>query len=462
VTTSGVTHKSTPEFARRNPTTIRRYADASNSIEEHFYYDDLGNVRQHVDSRGKSTYFDFADNFSASQSVTTYAFPTLVTNAEGHTTETVYHYETGLPVTVTDPRGLDTTFTYDLLNRPLQISRENSPSNSVVSYTYDDDPTGTLGTIEQTTLASGVVRKVETFVDRLSRPIQVKVYDPDGDVYSDTEYDAVGNVKRASAPYRSGDTVAWTETEYDVLGRPTVVTNPDTTTVIFSYTGNTVAVTDEAGNIRKQTTNALGQLKTVEEPDPDSSGYLATNYSYYVFGPLYQVTQGSQTRTFNHNWLGWLTSEAHPETGTTDYTHYADGLLETRTDARGVTAAYFYDDIGRIKDIEYASTPDVHYTYDENTYTGFVTSIAVDGVMQSTFTYTTAGLLASEGVQLAGVTGTFTTEYEYDLAGRLTEMTYPSGRVVTQTYRSHDGLSNDRLFEVKQTSPTPAITWYTP
>jgi YD repeat-containing protein len=465
--TSNVTNKSTPEFARRNVTKVQRYADASSHVDENLYYDDLGNVVRHTDPRGKDTYFDFADNFSASQSVNTYAFPTLATNAEGHQTETVYHYETGLPVTVTDARGLDVTFTYDLFNRPETITRENSPANSVVSYVYDDDPDGTLGITRQTTLASGVVRKVETFVDRLSRPIQVKVYDPDGNVYADTEYDAVGNVKRVSAPYRTGGSVAWTETEYDVVGRPTKIKNPDNESEItFDYTGNKVTTIDEAGNIRHQTFNAAGQLTKVEEPDPDSSGYLETNYSYYVFGPLAQVTQGSQARTFIYDWLGRMTQESHPETGTTTYTHLPDGLVASRTVTRNistshtVTTNYTYDDIGRPLEVAYtdstnAVTPTVTYTYDQNGFAGFLTTVDVDDVTNSTFEYDALGNLVEENVTLDGVSGTFTTAYSYDLGGRLLTVTYPSGRVVTQSYASGSGISNSRLSTLTD-SPTSA------
>ena len=105
-TPSSVPHKSTPLLSRRNLTTVRRYADASNYVDEHFHYDDLGNVVEHVDARGMSTTISYADNFDGSTgNLNTYAYPTLVTNAEGHETETVYNYATGLPVSVLDARG---------------------------------------------------------------------------------------------------------------------------------------------------------------------------------------------------------------------------------------------------------------------------------------------------------------------------------------------------------------------
>ena len=52
--------------------------------------------------------------------------------------------------------------------------------------------------------------------------IRTRVGDPAGDVIVDKEYyacDCMGKVGRISLPYRSGDTISWTETQYDGLGR---------------------------------------------------------------------------------------------------------------------------------------------------------------------------------------------------------------------------------------------------
>lgn len=452
--TSGVPNKSTPEFARRNVTTVRRYADASNYVEEHFYYDDLGNVVEHEDVRGKSTTFSYADNFSDSTNRNSYAYPTLVTNAEGHEAETVYNYDTGLPVSVFDARGLETEFTYDLLNRPATITPTNGayPAN----YTYTDDPANTLKVWEQVTAASGVAWHTETFVDRLYRPIQVKQHDPaGGDVLIDTEYDALGRVKRVSAPYRTGSQV-WTETTYDVLGRPVLITNPDFSTVEFEYDGNEVTTTDEAGNQRRETYNALGQLTKVEEPNPNLETPLATTYTYYAFGSLAGVTQGDLTRSFTVDWLGRMTQESHPEEGTTSYGVDAGGLVTSRTDARSITTSYSYDDIGRLLTVSYSdSTPDVTYTYDQNSFTGFLTTVDVDGVTGSTFEYNSLGLLSEENVIFDGVSGTFTSTYGYDLSGRLLEIGYPSGRTITRTYGDDDSKAVSRLAGIAD-SPTSA------
>ena len=448
--TSSVPHKSTPLLSRRNVTNVRRYKDATNYIDEGFRYDDLGNVIETIDARGKSTTISYADNFDGSTgNLNTYAYPTLVTNAEGHETETVYNYATGLPVSVFDTRGMETTFAYDELNRTTDI---DGPGGSHIHYNFDDDPSGDgkLGVTEEVTVETGVVLKVHTSLDWLSRPIQVERHDPAGNVLADTEYDENGRVKRVSMPYRSGSP-AWTTPTYDALDRSVTVTNPDSTTVSVAYSGKTVTTTDEAGVPRRQTFNGLGQLTKVEEPDPDSSGYLETHYSYEVFGPLAQVSQGSQTRTFTHNWLGSMTQEVHPETGTTSYTYDNGGLVTTRTDARGFVTNYIYDEIGRIYDVTYDNdggvTKDAAYRYDQNGFTGFLTTAVVDNVSWTTLEYDEAGNLTEEAVTLTGA-GNFTTAYTYDLGGRLLTVTYPSGRVVTQSYVKSGTIATDRTDEL--------------
>src|SRR5205085_1159844 len=67
----------------------------------------------------------------------------------------------------------------------------------------------------------------------------------------------------------------------DGIGRTlttsTVGTDTQTTTT-YAYQGNTVTVTDATGKWKKYTTDALGQLVQVNEPNPASSG-SSTSYA---------------------------------------------------------------------------------------------------------------------------------------------------------------------------------------
>ena len=248
-------------------------------------------------------------------------------------------------------------------------------------------------------------------------------------------------------PYRSGGSQLWTTTTYDELSRPLTVTAPDSSVVTYAYENNQTTLTDEAGNQRRYTYDVLGQMTQVEEPDPTLETPVLTAYKYYGFGPLYQSSQNGQLRTFVHNWLGQKTSQTQPETGTTTFTYDGDGRLASQTDARSITTTLTYDDANRLTQRSYSdSTPTVSFQYDA---AGNRTQMT-DGLGTVTYTYDNMARPTDESRTLTGVTGTFTTEYGYNVKGNLTQAKYPSGRVVDYTYAAGGACcdSNSRLASV--------------
>jgi len=59
---------------------------------------------------------------------------------------------------------------------------------------------------------------------------------------------------------------------------------------------------------------------------------------------------------------------------------------------------------------------------------------------------------------LTGVTGTFTKSYVYNFKGDLTQMTYPSGRVVQYNYATGGGCCNSRLASVVDQTTNTTVT----
>ncbi len=212
-------------------------------------------------------------------------------------------------------------------------------------------------TTKQVTVDSSNTGQVATYFDMLYRVVQTRTNDPDGAYRVDTEYDGKGRVKKTSNPYRvSGGSAVWTETAYDALDRPVTVTASDSSTIRYSYTNNQTTTTDQAGNQRRYTYNILGQLTTVEEPNPSLFTPVTTNYKYYGFGPLYQSNQSSQTRTWVYNWLGQMTSQTLPESGTTSFTYDGAGRPSTKTDARSIVTTMTYDNANRLTQRSYSDS----------------------------------------------------------------------------------------------------------
>ena len=161
--------------------------------------------------------------------------------------------------------------------------------------------------------------------------------------------------------------IGWNAYVYDGVGRTLKQTAPDTSATNYLYIGNTVKVTDPAGNWKRYTSDVLGNLIKVEEPNPafmqsdNTATNFVTNYTYDLEGHLTQVQMprpyggGSytQTRTFNYNLAtGKLTSAVNPENGTVNYGYYADGLLQSKIDAKGQKVLYSHDGYGRLAYID--------------------------------------------------------------------------------------------------------------
>ncbi|KPF60773.1 hypothetical protein D621_01370 [beta proteobacterium AAP51] len=216
------------------------------------------------------------------------------------------------------------------------------------------------------------------------------------------EYDAQGNPTRTTlAPGVPGLNLS-TSSSYDRLNRRKDTADPRSKTTLFEYNGR--------DDLTKVT-------------DPRS---LITEYP--------------------RNGLGEATALTSPDTGATQNTYDAAGNLKTRLDSRGVLASYSYDALNRLSSVVYShpsqASHEVTWNYDQ-TGAGFsngigrLTSTQFPGGSAS-YAYDPLGRMVSTTQAIATTTGTatLTTGYGYDSAGRITRITYPSGRVLYITHSS--------------------------
>ena len=178
-------------------------------------------------------------------------------------------------------------------------------------------------------------------------------------------------------------------------------------------------------------------------PDLWSSS-VSTTYTYDPLNHLVGVNQGSQTRSYTYDGMGRLTGSTTPEAGTNSSTYNGFNLVTSSTDARGVIANYSYDSLNRVTGITYlvgstgvTGTSLGTYSYGSSSWSsnhGRLTRMCA-GTGSEWYTYDILGRTTA----LAKVIGTttYTTDYAYNLASEMTQITYPSGRVVAQTY---DGI----------------------
>jgi RHS repeat-associated protein len=254
--------------------------------------------------------------------------------------------------------------------------------------------------------------------------------------------------------------------QYDTLGRTTVVALPNNQTVSYSFSGSTVTVTDQVGRKKQQQYDALGRLITVTEQDTSTGQLtLTTSYTYDLLDDLTQVNQGGQIRAFKYDAAKRKLYERLPEqtatindgTGTMwscAYTYTNFDAVATRTDARGAVATWAYDNLNRLISVSYdlshapgvAGCNNVLYTYDTSatsTTKGMLLSISMTGPLppyQETFSYDTLNRVSSRTVSMDGQS--YTVRYQHNNINQLTQLTYPSGRVVATNHDNSGRLSS--------------------
>ncbi|RNF85293.1 hypothetical protein EER27_05890 [Lysobacter psychrotolerans] len=271
-----------------------------------------------------------------------------------------------------------------------------------------------------------------TWFDVLGRPIMkaggtfnVNVADKDVSGVC-TDYNAAGNPVRVSNPFflagtggSNGPTVAadvcqagrrWTVTAYDLLGRPTKITAPDSSTVSTEYRANLTIGTDPRGKTTTEIRNAKGELSQTIDADG-----LVTGYKYNADGTLFEVNRdagrGPIRNRFGYDELGRKTVQDDPDAGALYFEYNALGELTAQRDGEGNRIESEIDGRGR-------------------TWRLTVRSAAGSVESTSTFEFDTAangvGQLAREEVAgtytaWAGQAATaleFARSYQYDAFGR--------------------------------------------
>jgi RHS repeat-associated protein len=432
---------------RGNPTAVTTYLDPAtpaSPITKNFTYDFFGNLRTaQLNCCQNKTW-----NYSNAAATVQYSQPSSVTRGTSPTqltTSATYNAYTGLVATSTDENGQQTNYFYDYLRRPTSVVR--AADNTSVTVVYDDVnfKTTTTSPID----ASHSVQQIVAG-DKFGHTLTTTLEDASSTVISivKNEFNLAGRAYGTSNPYTSGNPSFWTATTFDALGRPTTVTLPDnpSSTATYTYVANALTVQDPAGKKRKSALDGAGRLLTVTEPDSTNTLNQITSYTYTILDALATVTEGSQTRTYSYDALGRLTDSTTPEAGHFNFQYNSFNLLTQRTDARGVLTTYGHDTLNRLSSVSYnvgstgvPATANVSLTYGLDSSCnsahgagciGQVISMT-DGPGSENYTYNNFGQMT----QLQKIIGTTTynTGYLYNLAGEMTQITYPSGRVVVQS-----------------------------
>jgi len=364
------------------------------------------------------------------------------------TSSTGYDFNTLASTSQTDPNNQTILYSYDAAQRPTGFFSQTGAS-SATAYNVWGQPSATT-----TSYTEGSVNKTIT---------TSVIYDGWGQITATIDangartnygYDNMGRRLTQTNPFPQGGTPGpVTSYQYDQLGRAVVVTLPDGNTTQTLYTGgNMVTVTDQVNRKIKRETDGLGRLVRVTEQNV-SNGQLSqeTTYAYDAADRLIGVNQGNQTRAYKYDDAGRLLYERMPEMNATmndgtgavwslKYTYTSSGSLHTKTDARGVITTHGYDSLNRLTSVTYntsgapgvASTPPVTYTYDNNqssTTKGLLLSVNAGSGYSESYSYDAFKRLQSVTRTIDG--RSYTTSQQFNTANQPTQLSYPSGRVLS-------------------------------
>jgi YD repeat-containing protein len=370
----------------------------------------------------------------------------LVTSPLGHQTQMTAHDNTGRPLTMVDPNGVATDLAYDPRGRLESRTVDPGPNQTVTSFGYD--PAGNLTMV---TLPDG---QVLTYIyDAARRLTEVQNDLGEKIVYT---VDALGN-RTAQNVYSATGTVERTQSRvFDELGRllRKVGAANQLTDYGYDLNDNRTMVIDPVGSVTQHAYDALDRLVMTTD------GLMGeTTYAYDARGNLTSVSdpRGVVT-TYRRNRFGEVVELNSPDTGRTVYELDAAGNRVKRTDSQGVVIEFGYDAGNRLTAKSFPTSPseNVTYEYDEPTPgrygIGRLTRTA-DPSGWTELSYDARGNVTLERRNLGGVT--YDTAYGYDLANRLTEVVYPSGRMVAY---QRDALGRVSAVTTKADELAPEVT----
>lgn len=345
-----------------------------------------------------------------------------ITNALGQTTSITSYDANGRPLTIQDPNGLTTTLTYD--------TRGRLTSRAVVSetttYTYDS-----VGQLTKVTLPDGsylantydAAHRLTAIADNLGNRIAY-TYDLMSNRTKEQVFDPSGNLAQTRAHI------------YDQFNRLSqdIGAQNQTTTYARDNNGNITSVTDPLSHINQLSYDALNRL--IQAVDPTNA---VTTVTYNANDLTTGVTDPRSLATaYTYDGLGNRTSTQSPDTGTTTKTYDAAGNVLTSTDARGMTTTFTYDALNRPASAAFADGKTVAYSYDQGTYgKGHLTAMT-DASGATAWSYDLHGRVLAKQ-QTTGAF-TLTTSYQYNSStGKVSTMTYPSGRQLAYYYDATSG-----------------------
>lgn len=291
---------------------------------------------------------------------------------------------------------------------------------------------------------------------------------------TEQRYNQRGQLVQTSEPAKVGEPRYFTVTEYDLLGRPSLITHPfyitdangnagtspQFATTRADYDGFAVTTTSSGvigkdDRVKHEVKNALGELIEVYE-QYQLTGMRRIAYEYNVLGNLTATktprenTQDGHVVTMTYNGLGQKTTMTDPDKGNWQYHYNAYGQLTEQRDGKDQITTLIYDATGR-KTSSHTSAAEgskaVHQTWTYDIAPFGLGQVAEEQNLSENysqqFAYDALGRPSTTITSLPGLNGQqerFYQKQTYDHLGRPSQ-TFDAARV--GAHFTYHGVQND-------------------
>jgi RHS repeat-associated protein len=456
-----------------------------------FTYDGNGETATSIGPDGIT--ISFTNNYPSSSSIYKECTKTMPNNP-GNLTEISRYDIYGRLVESVDTYGDTTDVVYDNYGRIIKVYEQDDPRPTPVTtstaiptdnsdlpskiFIYETEGSYFKVTAMYKDSAPDVNHylSAQFYKDGLGRSVQSKAqYEVNGTkewvVSGITQYDSMGRAVQTDNDVTTADFATtgfisktmgtnYSSVTYNDLSMQQTVTTPSygtlgalTTTTSYSMAVDNnnrilskTTVSDTAGHVSSIYKDMAGaEVKT--ETQKNAAGDLITssmNYNLLGYATMdecagYGLTGEKQYDSFGR--LKWIKS---PDAGRKEYFYNAKGLVEKIWDygKTGYPGTYrettfVYDSLNRITNINHTGSTDcnITYTYYPTTETlkyrrGNIQSVTKGSNFSVTYDYTQYSITETKTID-----GTsYATTYEYDIQGRIKNLTYPDGEAVTYAY----------------------------